>query len=228
MLTGTGRAFSVGLGRAMHLLLTCESLEAAEAERIGLVTEVVADEALADRVAQIAGRLTDCPRLGLKSIKRSLNAACDAAFAGIIRACAEQVSDRPDTWINPTIERLYTELHEAGFAHSVECWRGGELVGGLYGVSLGAAFFGESMFNRAPDASQVSLVQLVERLRSGGYRLLDTQFVTPHLSRFGVVEIPRQESRSLLATAITTRARFPGDATDEELEAFLRTIGRGA
>ncbi len=160
--------------------------------------------------------------------RKDFEITCDAAFAGIIRACAEQVGDRPDTWINPTIERLYTELHEAGFAHSVECWRGGELVGGLYGVSLGAAFFGESMFSRAPDASKVALVHLVERLRRGGYRLLDTQFVTPHLSRFGVVEIPRQEYRSLLATAITTRARFPGDVTDEELEAFLRTTGHGA
>ncbi len=160
--------------------------------------------------------------------RKDFEITCDAAFAEIIRACAEQVSDRPDTWINPTIERLYTELHEAGFAHSVECWRGGELVGGLYGVSLGAAFFGESMFSRAPDASKIALVHLVERLRRGGYRLLDTQFVTPHLSRFGVVEIPRQEYRALLATAITTRARFPGEVTDEELEAFLRTTGPGA
>lgn len=160
--------------------------------------------------------------------RKDFEITCDAAFAGIIRACAEQVSDRPDTWINPTIERLYTELHEAGFAHSVECWRGGELVGGLYGVSLGAAFFGESMFSRAPDASKVALVHLVVRLRRGGYRLLDTQFVTPHLSRFGVVEIPRQEYRGLLAQAITTQARFPGEVTDEELEAFLRTTGPGA
>ncbi len=160
--------------------------------------------------------------------RKDFEITCDAAFAGIIRACAEQVSDRPDTWINPTIEHLYTELHEAGFAHSVECWRGGELVGGLYGVSLGAAFFGESMFSRAPDASKVALVHLVVRLRRGGYRLLDTQFVTPHLSRFGVVEIPRQEYRGLLAKAITTQARFPGEVTDEELEAFLRTTGPGA
>ncbi|MEE8189427.1 MAG: leucyl/phenylalanyl-tRNA--protein transferase [Kiloniellales bacterium] len=150
---------------------------------------------------------------------------CDSEFAQVIRACAEPAANRPDTWINPAIEKLYTELHESGFAHSLECRRDGELVGGLYGVSLGAAFFGESMFSREADASKVALAHLVARLRKGGFRLLDTQFATPHLSRFGVVEIGREEYRSHLAKAITTQARFPTELTAEELKAFLGTVG---
>ena len=146
---------------------------------------------------------------------------CDSAFTDVIRGCAEPGENRRDTWINPTIERLYTELHEAGFAHSVECWHDDELVGGLYGVSLGAAFFGESMFSRATDASKTALVHLVARLAKGGYRMLDTQFETPHLRQFGVEEIPRERYRRLLAQAVRTPARFPTVLTQGELEAFL-------
>ena len=102
-----------------------------------------------------------------------------------MRGCAEASETRPTTWINEEIVRLYTALFAGGAAHSVECWHDGELVGGLYGVSLGAAFFGESMFSRVTDASKVALVHLVARLRLGGFRLLDTQFVTPHLAQFG-------------------------------------------
>ena len=149
---------------------------------------------------------------------------CDCAFQEVIEGCAEPAENRPDTWINPVIEQLYNELYDMGFAHSVECWQDGELVGGLYGVSLGAAFFGESMFSRATDASKVALAHLVLRLRKGGFQLLDTQFTTPHLSRFGVYEIPREDYRRLLAKAVSGQAEFySGAVSEEELEAFLQS-----
>ena len=135
----------------------------------------------------------------------------DRDFAGVMQGCAEASETRPSTWINDEIVRLYTALHERGAAHSVECRAAGELVGGLYGVSLGAAFFGESMFSRATDASKVALVHLVARLRAGGYRLLDTQFLTPHLAQFGGIEIPRARYRRLLADALRYRAVFLAD-----------------
>ena len=123
----------------------------------------------------------------------------DTAFAPVMRACA----DRPETWINPAIERGYTRLHEIGHAHSIECWTGNELVGGLYGVRLGAAFFGESMFSRATDASKVALAHLVARLRVGGFRLLDCQFITPHLASLGAIEIDKADYAALLSAAVT-------------------------
>jgi leucyl/phenylalanyl-tRNA---protein transferase len=135
----------------------------------------------------------------------------DTAFASVIRGCAEASEMRPSTWINDEIVRLYTALFERGAAHSVECWQEGDLVGGLYGVSLGAAFFGESMFSRVSDASKVALAHLVARLRRGGYRLLDTQFLTPHLARFGAIEISRARYHRLLAEALRYRAEFPCD-----------------
>jgi leucyl/phenylalanyl-tRNA---protein transferase len=134
---------------------------------------------------------------------------CDAAFAAVMHGCAAASETRPSTWINDEIIRLYSALFARGAAHSVECWRGGELVGGLYGVSLGAAFFGESMFSRATDASKIALVHLVARLRVGGYRLLDTQFLTPHLLQFGAIEISRARYHRLLAEALRYRAVFP-------------------
>ena len=139
----------------------------------------------------------------------------DSAFEAVMRGCAEASETRPSTWINDEIVRLYSALFARGCAHSVECWldngRGGELVGGLYGVSLGAAFFGESMFSRVTDASKVALVHLVARLRLGGYRLLDTQFLTPHLAQFGGIEIPRARYHGLLGDALRYRAAFPRD-----------------
>ncbi len=126
----------------------------------------------------------------------------DRAFPAVIAGCAEQAPGRDDTWINDDIERLFVALHRQGHAHSVETWQDGVLVGGLYGVSLGGAFFGESMFSRARDASKVALVHLLARLRLGGYRLLDTQFVTSHLARFGAVDIPRARYKALLALAV--------------------------
>src|SRR5207248_1626844 len=135
----------------------------------------------------------------------------DTAFAAVIRGCAEASETRPGTWINEEIVRLYSALFQRGAAHSVECWQEGELVGGLYGVSLGAAFFGESMFSRVTDASKIALVDLVARLRRGGYRLLDTQFLTPHLAQFGAIEITRARYHRLLAEALNYRAGFPRD-----------------
>ena len=134
---------------------------------------------------------------------------CDSAFDAVIRGCAEAAEKRPNTWINDEIVRLYGTLFARGSAHSVECRRAGVLVGGLYGVSIGAAFFGESMFSRETDASKVALVHLVARLRLGGYRLLDIQFVTPHLARFGAIEISRARYRRLLASSLAYRAVFP-------------------
>lgn len=132
----------------------------------------------------------------------------DRDFAGVIARCAAPAPGREETWINPQIEALFTELHRRGEAHSVESWLDGEMVGGLYGVALGGAFFGESMFSRATDASKVALVHLVARLRLGGYRLLDTQFVTGHLTRFGAVEIPRERYKAMLAVALEAPAAW--------------------
>ncbi|MPY70618.1 MAG: leucyl/phenylalanyl-tRNA--protein transferase [Alphaproteobacteria bacterium] len=148
---------------------------------------------------------------------------CDTAFAGVVRRCAEPGEGRGETWINDEIVRLYIDLHEMGRAHSVECWRDGRLVGGLYGVALGGAFFGESMFSRERDASKVALVHLVARLRKGGFTLLDTQFVTRHLSQFGAVEIHRGGYRHLLSKALDVNATFYCELSDEELAAFLQS-----
>jgi leucyl/phenylalanyl-tRNA---protein transferase len=134
---------------------------------------------------------------------------CNSAFEMVMRGCAESTSDRPQTWINNEIIALYTALFNRGAAHCVECWTDGVLVGGLYGVQLGAAFFGESMFSRVTDASKVALVHLAARLRSGGFQLLDTQFVTDHLRRFGAIEITRREYHARLAAAIHQEAHFP-------------------
>src|SRR5262252_2355512 len=139
---------------------------------------------------------------------------CDSAFEEVIRGCAEATEKRPNTWINDEIVRLYAALFARGAAHSVESWRDGELAGGLYGVSLGAAFFGESMFSRVVDASKVALVHLAARLRIGGYRLLDTQFLTPHLAQFGGVEITRAHYHRLLGEALSCRASFPAGLPD--------------
>jgi len=133
----------------------------------------------------------------------------DRCFAEVMRACAAPAPGREESWINDEILRLYTALHAGGHAHSVECWRDGELAGGLYGVRLGAAFFGESMFSRARDASKVALVHLVEALKRGGFILLDTQFITGHLAGFGAIEIPRARYLALLADALNREAIWP-------------------
>lgn len=129
----------------------------------------------------------------------------DTAFGAVIDACAASAPGREDTWINAPIRRLYLELHALGRAHSVECWKNEALVGGLYGVTLGGAFFGESMFSRATDASKVALVHLVARLNRGGWRLLDAQFRTPHLDQFGLIETPQFVYLKLLERALTAQ-----------------------
>ena len=135
--------------------------------------------------------------------------ACDRDFAAVMRGCAESTAERPQTWINDEIIAVYSALHAHGHAHSIEAYSDDQLVGGLYGVSLGGAFFGESMFSRVTDASKVALAHLVAHLIRGGYRLLDTQFVTDHLHRFGTIEISRARYRRLLAEALKVRTYFP-------------------
>lgn len=130
----------------------------------------------------------------------------DRDFEAVMRACAEPAPGRESTWISEDVVAVYTALHRRGAAHSVECWAEGRLVGGLYGVALGGAFFGESMFTRVRDASKVALVHLVAALRRGGFVLLDTQFVTPHLEQFGAVEIPQATYRRRLAEALAVPA----------------------
>jgi leucyl/phenylalanyl-tRNA--protein transferase len=132
----------------------------------------------------------------------------DTAFRSVVQACAASGPGRVETWINHPIEDLYVRLHDLGFAHSVECWLDGELVGGLYGVSLQGAFFGESMFSRRRDASKVALIHLVARLLVGGYRLLDAQFMTAHLTQFGAAEISRRDYHRRLATAMSAKGEF--------------------
>lgn len=132
----------------------------------------------------------------------------DTAFEAVMRACAAPAEDRKESWINDEILSLYTSLHRMGHAHSIECWQDDRLVGGLYGIELGGAFFGESMFSRARDASKVALAHLVARLKAGGFTLLDAQFLTAHLSQFGAIEIPRETYLELLSAAVSHEADF--------------------
>ena len=155
-------------------------------------------------------------RLARSFLSGSFEIGVDPDFAGVLAGCA----DREETWINAEIMRLYHDLHRLGYAHSVEIWHEGGLAGGLYGVALGAAFFGESMFSRMRDASKFALIALVARLNAGGFRLLDTQFVTDHLARLGAIEISRAAYRRELAAAVGRPARFlalPADASRQSL-----------
>ncbi len=167
----------------------------------------------------ISRRLARTIRQGRFSVR--VNTAFEAVMAG----CAEARPGRETTWINATIRGLYTRLHEAGHAHSVECWRDGRLAGGLYGVHLNGAFFGESMFSRERDASKVALAHLVARLNAGGFALLDAQFITDHLARMGAVEIPRQAYLELLADALRLRGDFAAFSGDDAPETILRLAG---
>lgn len=132
----------------------------------------------------------------------------DTDFSGVIEGCAESKEGRLSTWINEPIREAYARLFTMGHVHTVEAWREGQLVGGLYGVSLGRAFFGESMFSRETDASKVCLAHLVEHLRARGFVLLDTQFTTDHLIRFGAIDVPRRLYETMLAEAIEGEAEF--------------------
>ena len=143
-----------------------------------------------------------------RSLRRTLRSerfrlTADTAFAEVIALCAQAATDRPDTWINRSIEEVFLALHAAGFAHSIECWEGDDLVGGLYGLALGRAFFGESMVSRTTDASKAALAALVARLRVGGFTLLDCQFMTDHLASLGAVEIARADYVALLGDALS-------------------------
>ena len=146
----------------------------------------------------------------------------DRDFADVIESCAEATEGRPRTWINSRIVDLYTSLHLKGHGHSVECWQDGDLVGGLYGISLKGVFFGESMFSRATDASKVALIHLAAKLSVGGYAFIDTQFITKHLSRFGAIEVPRNEYHGLLAAALKFDSEFDVDYDAGDLEAILQ------
>ena len=149
----------------------------------------------------------------------------DVAFLDVMQACAEAAPDRKESWINAEIIRLYAALHAVGHAHSIECWRDDALVGGLYGVSLGGAFFGESMFSRERDASKVALVHLIAQLKRGGYVLLDAQFQTEHLRQFGTQEIPRADYLARLHAALAVHAYWP--APSGSSSGFSRSVASG-
>ena len=149
------------------------------------------------------------PRSLSKIIRKGVfDVRVDTDFDGVISGCAELTSERRETWINQPIRELYGELFHMGFCHTVECWKDGALMGGLYGIHIGGAFFGESMFSRIPDASKVALVHLRDRLKAGGFTLLDTQFVTDHLRKFGAHEVPRAEYNELLQDALQVDSDF--------------------
>jgi leucyl/phenylalanyl-tRNA--protein transferase len=166
-------------------------------------------------------------RLARTVLSSAFEVTVDQDFSGTIAGCAEPAPGRVDTWINPQIERLFSELHRLGHAHSVESRQDGHLVGGLYGVAIGGVFFGESMFSVARDASKVALVHLVARLRLGGFRLLDTQFVTAHLAQFGAEELAREEYKTRLTQALAAPAQFPGTLEPAALEAEIRRLSAG-
>ena len=163
----------------------------------------------------IPRRLKRTVRQGLYTVR------CNSDFEGVITGCAAARGPDQDTWINDEVRRLFRALHAMGVVHTVECWQDNQLVGGLYGLHLGGAFFGESMFSRARDASKVALVHLVARMTYAGLTLLDTQFIPEHLSPFGAVEIPRDDYRRRLKRAITVPAAFPAELPAAALNAFL-------
>ncbi len=152
----------------------------------------------------------------------------DTAFNGVVEACAAARPGRLETWINGPIQTLYGELYRQGLAHSVECWLGSELVGGLYGVSIGGVFFGESMFSTARDASKVALVHLVARLITGRYGLLDAQFITEHLSQFGAVEISRADYQAQLGLALSRASDFYRMAAYADGAGVLQAISQAS
>jgi leucyl/phenylalanyl-tRNA--protein transferase len=166
------------------------------------------------------------PRRLKRTVRRDVyEVRIDCAFEKVIRACAAPAPGRRATWINERIVELYSALFQRGHAHSVECWRDGKLQGGLYGVSLGAAFFGESMFSSGRDASKIALVHLLGRLIAGRYKLLDTQYLTEHLAQFGAVEIPRFDYRRRLRRAINAPADFYALAPRTSGATVLEAIG---
>lgn len=167
------------------------------------------------------------PRSLAKSVRRGgFEIRIDTAFEKVMRACAKTTETRPSTWINERIISLYCQLHKMGCGHSVESWHNGKLVGGLYGIRIGAAFFGESMFSTRTDASKVALVHLVARLKAGGFALLDAQFQNDHLEQFGLATIPRDTYQLMLAPALGVDADFDAFTADNNAEEVLK-LARG-
>ena len=166
------------------------------------------------------------PRRLLRTVrKQAFRVTIDKDFPAVIKGCAELADYRTDTWINKDIQTLYIALHKMGFAHSIEVWDDDRLVGGLYGVALRAAFFGESMFSRTTDASKIALVHLMARLKTGGFHILDAQFTNPHLVQFGITEISRDAFQEKLAKAMTASADLQlGTASGDITIGFLDTI----
>lgn len=162
-------------------------------------------------------------RLRRKVKQQPYRITYDTAFQRVVEACATPAPGREETWINDGIFGLYSELRRDGYAHSIEAWQGEELVGGLYGVSLGRAFFGESMFSRATDASKIALVYLVARLKAGGYTLLDTQFTTEHLETLGVITITRAQYHERLAEALDGVGDFYSMSADTSVSDILQS-----
>jgi len=168
------------------------------------------------------------PRSLAKTVRRQdFEIRVDTQFEQVMRACSEQTGARPSTWINSRIISLYKQLHKMGCGHSVECWRDGELVGGLYGIRIGAAFFGESMFSRRTDASKVALVHLVARLKAGGFVLLDAQFKNDHLAQFGLATVNRDDYHLMLEPALAVDAEFDAFDDDDDCEKVLRLARQG-
>ena len=168
-----------------------------------------------------------CSRSLARTLRRErFQVTCNADFGAVIDACAEPRPEHPKTWISHRIAASYRALHLAGHAHSIECWQGGELVGGLYGVAFDRVFCGESMFSRRPDASKVALAWLIAALRRGGFMLHDCQFMTSHLASLGAVEIPRDTYVSLLGEAVGSGAAGAGAAAAGG-EALREGVGRG-
>ena len=166
------------------------------------------------------------PRRLAKTVRqRAFDVRVDSDFEGVIAGCAASRPGRRTTWINPKIRSLYRELFETGYCHTIETWADGRLVGGLYGVALNGAFFGESMFSFQRDASKVALIYLCARLVHGGFSLLDTQFVTEHLKQFGAMEIGRPEFHQRLERALVHRADFSALPGDASVEAVLGVLG---
>ncbi len=153
--------------------------------------------------------------------QRPFEIRIDTAFEAVISACAEKTEDRDVTWINRRIFKLYTQLHKMGCCHSVEAWQDGKLVGGLYGVRIGAAFFGESMFSRATNASKIALVHLVARLNYGGFKLLDAQFLNSHIAQFGTYTILKKDYRPILDDALDGVGDFQSFARDDDSDVVL-------
>ena len=163
-------------------------------------------------------------RLARTVLKADFEITADQSFGEVIAACAAERPGRRGTWINDEIVDLYSALYDRGFAHSVEAWAGGRLVGGLYGLSIGAAFFGESMFSAVRDASKVALVHLAGRLIAGGYRLLDTQFLTDHLQQFGALEISRADYHGRLERALEIQGDFSAGGAELSAAGVLQSI----